>query len=215
MRVFFQLQIPVHSNSFAIHRTRITKSKFMMPKKQFLMGLLTLQTTALLVIAPKSPAQDKSGTPTSDAAQPRLVDLGHKSVLAFDEVADKALLAMKKRAEELNIKGVALVAYAEGDTVKSWTSKMVVVGNLTSGRGPNQKGNNLLGIAYSKAAEMADTLKDSGSKVRPAMTGEYGWQGGLVTKGVTGILIVAFSGGPSEDDLKVSHAGLDIMSSKL
>jgi hypothetical protein len=122
---------------------------------------------------------------------------------------------MKKRAEELDIKGVALVAYAQGDTVKSWTSKMVVVGNLTSGQGPNQKGNNLLGIAYSKAAEMADTLKDSGSKVRPAMTGEFGWQGGLVIKGKTGILIVAFSGGPSEDDLKVSHAGMDVMANNL
>lgn len=92
---------------------------------------------------------------------------------------------------------------------------MVVVGHLTSKPDPNKKGDNLLGIAYTKAAEMADTLKDSGSKVRPPMTGEYGWQGGLVTKGKTGILIVAFSGGPSEDDLKVSHAGLDIMEKEL
>jgi len=92
---------------------------------------------------------------------------------------------------------------------------MVVVGHLTSKPDPNKKGSNLLGVAYSKAAEMADTLKDSGSKVRPPMTGEYGYQGGLVTKGKTGILIVAFSGGPSEDDLKVSHAGMDIMAGNL
>jgi len=187
----------------------------MMPKKYFLMGLLTLQTMAILIVAPRLPAQDKSGTPAPDAAKPQPADSNNKAARNFDEVADQALLAMKKRAEELDIKGVALVAFAEGDKVKAWTSKMVVVGNLTSGQGPNQKGNNLLGIAYSKAAEMADTLKDSGSKVRPPMTGEFGWQGGLVVKGKTGILIVAFSGGPSEDDLKVSHAGMDIMANNL
>jgi hypothetical protein len=122
---------------------------------------------------------------------------------------------MKKRAEELNIKGFALVAFAQGDTVNSWTSKMVVVGNLTTAPGPNSKGNNLLGIAYSKAAEMADTLKDSGSKIRPTMQGENGYQGGLVTKTKTRILIAAFSGGPSEDDLKVSHTGLDFMANNM
>ncbi len=187
----------------------------MMPKKFFLTGLLTLQTWTVLVMTPKLPAQDKSVAPAPDAANLQPADASSNAPRNFDEVADKALLAMKKRAEELDIKGVALVAYAQGDTVKSWTSKMVVVGNLTSGQGPNQKGNNLLGIAYSKAAEMADTLKDSGSKVRPAMTGEFGWQGGLVIKGKTGILIVAFSGGPSEDDLKVSHAGMDVMANNL
>jgi len=187
----------------------------MMPKKDFLMGLLTLQTMTALIVAPKLSAQDQPGISASDAAKPQPADSNSNSGRIFEAVADKALLAMKKRAEELNIKGVALVAYAEGDTVKSWTSKMVVVGNLTSGQGPNQKGNNLLGIAYTKAAEMADTLKDSGSKVRPPMTGEYGWQGGLVLKGKTGILIVAFSGGSSEDDLKVSHSGLDIMAKNL
>ena len=181
-----------------------------MPKKYFPMGLLTLQTMAALVLLPTLSAQDKSGATAPDAAKSN-----NQAAQNFAGVADQALVAMKKRAEELDIKGVALVAFAEGDTVKSWTSKMVVVGNLTSGQGPNQKGNNLLGIAYSKAAEMADTLKDSGSKVRPPMTGEYGWQGGLVIKGKTGIVIVAFSGGSSEDDLKVSHAGMDVMANNL
>ena len=170
---------------------------------------------AILLHAPALQAQDKPATPSPDAAQTQPAETSTRAARTFDDVADKALLAMKKRAEELNVKGVALVAYAEGDTVKSWTSKMVVVGNLTSDTGPNRKGNNLLGIAYSKAAEMADTLKDSGSKVRPAMLGEYGYQGGLVSKTKTGILIVAFSGGPAEDDLKVSHTGLDLMSNNL
>ena len=187
----------------------------MLPKKFCLDRLLTIQTIAILLYAPALHAQDKPGSPAPNAAQPQPTETSKTTGRIFDEVGDNALLAMKKRAEELNIKGVALVAYAEGATVKSWTSKMVVVGNLTSDTGPNKKGNNLLAIAYSKAAEMADTLKDSGSKVRPAMLGEYGYQGGLVAKGKTGILIVAFSGGPAEDDLKVSHAGLEIMSNNL
>jgi hypothetical protein len=178
----------------------------MTPKKYCLTGLLALQTMVVLMNAPILHAQDKPGAPALDTAQ---------AARNFNEVADKALLAMKKRAEELKVKGVALVAYAEGDTVQSWTSKMVVVGHLTDPAGSNGKGNNLLGIAYTKASEMADTLKNSGSKVRPPMTGEYGYEGGLVAKGKTGILIVAFSGGPSAGDLQVSHAGLEIMAGNL
>ena len=134
----------------------------------------------------------------------------------FDEVADKALQAMKQRAEELHIQGVALVAYSPGDTVQGWSSKMVVVGRLsTAPSGTDSKGSNLLGIAYTKAAEMADTLQDSGSHIRPPKTGEYGWQGGAVAKGKTGILIAAFSGGASADDLRVSKTGLAILADKL
>jgi hypothetical protein len=133
----------------------------------------------------------------------------------FDELADSALMAMTKRAEELQIKGAAVVAYIEGDTIKSWSSKMVVVGAMKDAPTEKNHGANLLAIAYSKAAEMAETLKDSGSAGRPPMTGEMGWQGGLIKKGKTGYLIAAFSGGPSESDLKVSQAGLEVLAGKL
>jgi len=49
------------------------------------------------------------------------------------------------------------------------------------------------------------------------MTGEFGWQGGLILKGglvpggKSGTWITAFSGGPSEDDVKVSWAGVDAL----
>ena len=132
----------------------------------------------------------------------------------FDEVANSALMAMTKRAEELKIKGVAVVAYIEGDTTKSWSSKMVVVGAMKDAPTEKNHGANLLAIAYSKAAEMAETLKDSGNAGRPPMTGETGWQGGLIKKGRTGYLIAAFSGGPSESDLKVSQAGLEVLAGK-
>ena len=133
----------------------------------------------------------------------------------FDAVADRALVAMTKRAEELGVKGVAVVAYIEGDAVKAWSSKMAVVGSMTNAPTEKDRGANLLGIAYGKASEMAATLKNSGSAGRPPMTGEFGWQGGLIAKGKTGHLIAAFSGGPSEADVKVSRAGLDVMAERL
>jgi hypothetical protein len=138
-----------------------------------------------------------------------------KAVKTFDEVADEALRAMKQRAEELNIKGVAVVASSEGDRVQSWSSKMLVVGALKKGPSRDDPGMNFLAIVYSKAAEMADTLQASGSGVRPPLKGEFGWPGGLITRGKTGYLIAAFSGGSSEDDVKVSQAGLDILAATL
>jgi uncharacterized protein GlcG (DUF336 family) len=43
------------------------------------------------------------------------------------------------------------------------------------------------------------------------MTGEFGWQGGVILKTSGGYVIVAFSGGKSEDDVQVSKAGLEVM----
>ncbi|MGC2831175.1 MAG: ThuA domain-containing protein [Candidatus Acidiferrum sp.] len=130
------------------------------------------------------------------------------AVNPFDRLADAALAAMRKRAEELGIGGVAVVAYFEGDKIRSWSSKMAVIGRIKDEPSQTDKGANLLGIAYAKAAEMADTLKDSGSQVRPPMTGEFGWTGGVIVRGKSGYLIAAFSGGKSEDDVQVSRAGV-------
>ncbi len=133
----------------------------------------------------------------------------------FDEAANAALVGMRQRAGELGISGVAVVAYFEGDSIQSWNSKMIVVGRMKDNPSATDKGSNLLAIAYSKAAEMADTLKDSGSQVRPPMTGEFGWAGGVILRGKTGYMIAAFSGGKSEDDVKVSRAGVEVLKSKL
>jgi hypothetical protein len=143
------------------------------------------------------------------------VSIDIKPTRIFDEVADSALASMTKRAQELKIHGAAVVAFIEGDVTQSWSSKMVVVGSMKDAPTEKGHGNNLLAIAYSKAAEMAETLKDSGQAGRPPMTGETGWQGGLIRKGKTGYLIAAFSGGPSESDLKVSQAGLEALAQKL
>ena len=107
------------------------------------------------------------------------LDDGHPlHVAKFDRTADRALLAMEKRAHELGIQGVAVVAYFDGDAVRSWVSKMIVIGSgVEDHPAQNQKISNLLAVAYSKASEMADTLKNSGSHVRPPLTGEFGWNG--------------------------------------
>jgi len=127
----------------------------------------------------------------------------------FDGLANSALMAMKKRADELGIGGVAVVAYFPGDKIQYWSSKMLVVGRMRDEPSDTSKGANLIGIAYAKAVEMADTLKNSGSQVRPPMTGEFGWQGGVIVRGKNGYLIAAFSGGKSEDDVKISTAGVE------
>lgn len=108
-----------------------------------------------------------------------------------------------------------MVAYVEGDAVKGWSSKMVVVGVLTNLPTEKNRGSNLLGIAYAKASEMAETLKNSGQADRKPLTGEYGWPGGVIKKGKTGYLMAAFSGGPSASDVKISQAGLDVLAANL
>lgn len=157
-----------------------------------------------------------TGLATAQAPQPiAAISPFIPSAKDFDPIANAALQAMKQRAGELNITGVAVVAYFEGDTIQSWTSKMLVVGRMKDMPTATDKGANLLGIAYAKASEMADTLKDSGSNVRPPMTGEFGWTGGVIVHGKTGYLIAAFSGGKSEDDVKVSRAGAETLKSRL
>jgi len=126
----------------------------------------------------------------------------------FDRTADAALAAMRAKADGMGIGGVAVVAYFEGETIQSWRSKMVVVGRYKDAPTDTNKGSNLLGIAYAKAAEMADTLKDSGTAGRPPMTGEFGWNGGVIGRVKGGYWIVAFSGGKSPDDVAISRVGL-------
>lgn len=133
----------------------------------------------------------------------------------FDALAQRAIAAMRQRAAELKVTGVAVVNYAPGETIEGWMSRMAVVGRMTDPPSDAKKGNNLLGIAYAKASEMAETLKDSGTSGKAPMTGEFGWQGGVIGHGKTGHIIVAFSGGKSEDDVQISRAGLAILEAEL
>jgi len=118
---------------------------------------------------------------------------------------------LKTKELEDGVKGVAVVAFAQGEEVRSWTSHMLVVGALAHPAKADKRGDNLLAIAYTKASEMAETLKDSGHAGRAPYVGETGWQGGIMAKGKTGYLFVAFSGGPSEIDVELSRIALEIL----
>lgn len=121
----------------------------------------------------------------------------------FFKQADQCLALIEQAAQKISIKGVAIIAFIPGDVTASWISKMKVVGNLTSGNA------NLLGIAYSKASEMADTHLDSGSGVRGILSGELGYKGGLIKKVKSGYILAIFSGGSGEQDLEVAKIGLE------
>ena len=151
-----------------------------------------------------------SGIDAGAAKGPKPID-----AKKWDSLADAALAAMKQRAVELKMVGVAQVSYAEGDAVVGWRSKMAVVGRMKVDPTATEKGNNFLAIAYTKAGEMADTLTDSGSGKRPPLTGEFGWPGGAIARVKSGYLIVSFSGGKGEDDYKVSQAGLAVLKAGL
>lgn len=170
----------------------------------FVLGMLFAMSLAAI----QARALPAGSSPAAKAAKP-------VSARKFDALANKALAAMKQRAAELKIGGVAVVSYAPGDSVQGWTSKMVVVGRMKDDPSATNKGSNLIGIAYAKSAEMAETLQNSGTAKRPPMTGEFGWQGGVIAHTRTGYVIVASSGGKSEDDVQVSQTGLEILKSAL
>ncbi|MGA3068989.1 MAG: hypothetical protein ABSD43_02135 [Terracidiphilus sp.] len=154
------------------------------------------------------PAAGEEAVPAAKAPKP-------VSARKIDELTDAALAAIKNRAAELNITGVAVVAYAQGDSIQDWTSKMAVVGRMKIAPSTASRGNNFLAVAYAKAAEMADTLENSGTAKRPPMIGELGWRGGLFARVKTGCAIVAFSGASADEDVEVSQAGLEVLKAGL
>lgn len=131
-----------------------------------------------------------------------------KSEETFIKYADEALALMKQEALNMNIKGVGLVSYIPGNETTSWTSKMIVVKTTGSEK------QNFIAVAHSKAAEMAETLINSGSKVREPKLGEFGYIGGVIKKIDTGYLLATFSGATGEQDVEVATKVLDWLVSK-
>lgn len=131
-----------------------------------------------------------------------------KAEKTFIKYADEALQIMKQEALNMNIKGAGLVYYIPGEETQSWISKMIVVGAT------GNQGYNFIAIANSKAGEMAETLKNSGSKVRKAKVGEFDYIGGAIKKIDSGYLMVTFSGATGEQDLEVSTKVLDWLIAK-
>ena len=124
----------------------------------------------------------------------------------FTTVANLALRAMADRAQAMGVQGAAVVAWATLSPARQWTSHLHIVGSMTSGT------NNLIAIAYSKAAEMADTLIDSGSEIRPPLRGEFGCKGGVIRPLAGGHILAVFSGATGEQDVDISLAAFQLFS---
>jgi len=124
---------------------------------------------------------------------------------------DAMISAMEQHAKKLGVKGVIVVASMDSAGF-SWMSRMKAVGaNKVLADDPKKSeypGWNFIGIAYSKAAEMADTRLNSGSNVRQPYQGEYGFQGGVIKQAKSGYVLVVFSGGTSEQDLEIANVGI-------
>jgi hypothetical protein len=123
----------------------------------------------------------------------------------FLNTATSALLEMENTARELEIVGVALVAFVPGVNTTGWVSKMKVVDAI----GDDEA--NFLAIAYTKAAEMVMTYQDSGSEVRPPLRGEFAYKGGVIRKVRSGYVLATFSGAHWTKDLKVSQTGVNYL----
>ena len=121
----------------------------------------------------------------------------------FIENADKCLAIIEEAAQKMSVKGVAVIAFIPGDDTKSWISKMKVVGVITNGS------SNYLAVAYSKASEMAETYKNSGSGIREPMKGEFGFQGGVIKEVKSGYILAVFSGATGEQDVELANEGID------
>ncbi|NND09345.1 MAG: hypothetical protein HKN87_23475 [Saprospiraceae bacterium] len=138
---------------------------------------------------------------TTHEAPPILMN--KKGEKIFLKHADACLAKIEAAAKELDISGSAMIAFIPGDQSMNWVSKMKVMGRLANDKA------NYLGIAYTKASEMAVTLKNSGNADRASIKGEFGYQGGVIREVDGGYLVGAFSGATGEQDAQVSAVGLD------
>ncbi len=129
----------------------------------------------------------------------------------FQTAAEKMIAEMEKHARKLGVKGVIVVASMDNDGL-SWTSQMKAVDKIkVVAEDPAKEkypGTNFIAVAHSKAAEMADTKLNSGSNVRPAYQGEFGYQGGAIKKIQSGYLLTVFSGATGEQDFEIAMAGM-------
>ena len=127
----------------------------------------------------------------------------------FLKVANAALSEMEKTANEINIVGVAVVAYVPEENTAGWVSKMKVVNAIADEEA------NFLAIAYSKASEMVLTHQDSGSQSRLTLRGEFAYKGGVIRKFCSGYILATFSGAHWTLDLQVSESGINYLEKEM
>jgi hypothetical protein len=131
----------------------------------------------------------------------------------FRVIAEKMVAAMEHHARTLGVKGVIMVARMDSSGA-SWVSHMKAVETIKKiPEHPEQEqypGFNFLAIAYSKAAEMADTKMNSGSNVRPPFQGEFGYPGGMILPVQSGFILTVFSGATGEQDFEIAKVGMNV-----
>lgn len=142
------------------------------------------------------------------AAHLAAADTPPDPTIRFQALAERALLAMQAKAANVKIHGAAVIACIPGEQTRGWTSRMMVMDEFIIAKKSSNQKSNVLAIALTKLAEMADTLHDSGSNLREKYTGENGFQGGLIAPVPGGYMAAVFSGGY---DLQVAQAGLEVL----
>lgn len=130
---------------------------------------------------------------------------GESEEKIFCENSGSCLALMEELSLNMSLSGVAVIAFISGENTSSWISKMKIVGNMIIDN------KNILAIAYSKASEMAQTLKNSGTRKSSPLFGEFGYEGGIILKVNSGYILSVFSGGTSEEDLIVASKGLEML----
>ena len=125
-----------------------------------------------------------------------------------EQLREKLVMAlgdMKAKAIEMGIEGVATASVLnKGETV-DWIGEMKVVGMAYN----QEKGHNLVAIAWSKCGEVIATQADSGNPDHEKMMGELGFVGGAYDEFEGCKMAFAFSGAASEDDLVVAKYGIE------
>jgi len=114
----------------------------------------------------------------------------------------RILERMAQKATEKGLKGVAVAGVLDGR--KDFVSRTRNCGKVFEPK------LNFFGLAYTKVAEMCETLLPSGSKVRPPYAGETGYVGGTLKQAGDVHYLAAFSGGAGEEDLEIAKFGLEI-----
>jgi len=119
------------------------------------------------------------------------------------ETLAKILERMSAKASEMNLRGTSAAGYFDAN--KTLISQAKDCGKMF------ENNFNSLAVAFSKIAEMCDTLKNSGSQVRPPYKGEFGWVGGAIKQVGAIYYVAAFSGAKGEEDLAIAEYGLAIV----
>ena len=118
-----------------------------------------------------------------------------------------ALEEMKKKAEDMDIQGVAVASVLNRGESIDWIGEMKVVETPFNFK----EGWNLVAIAWSKCGEAMATAADSGDPDHEKILGECGFAGGAYDEYEGYKMAFAFSGALSEEDLEVAKHGIEFM----